>query len=70
MSVYVEIKCDRRRDGFMPGSLTRPLCWSNENRNPQGNSIGQARKRARFEGWHTSRLLGDVCPGCISGESP
>lgn len=67
MSAYVEIMCDLRLEGFAPGSLTRPRCLSDENANPQGSSIGEARRRARFEGWHRSRALGDICPGCIDG---
>lgn len=67
MSLYVEIMCDVLAEGTRPGSALDHLCWTNGGNNPQGWSVGTARKEAKSQGW---KRIGekDICPGCQTVE--
>lgn len=68
MGLYVEVMCDVRKMGADPDRPLRALCWSDENDNPQGRSVVEARTEARKQGWKIGPRSAAICPGCLNGE--
>lgn len=70
MGLYVEVMCDLRIAGTDPKNILRSLCWSDDNSNPQGRSVGEARAEAKRQGWKLTGRQGAVCPGCAIEPAP
>jgi len=64
VGLYVEVMCDRRKDGMASNGLSH-LCWSNRNDNPQGPNIKAAKSEARSQGWKLGVRHKAICPGCL-----
>lgn len=64
MGLYVEVMCDARIQGRGRANVMRMTCWSDENDNPQGRSVGTARANARQAGWHLIGRRRAICPRC------
>lgn len=63
MGLYVEVMCDVRDETPLSVGSIHHRCESHENDNPQGHSIGEARRAARKAKWI---VIGNFtcCPNC------
>ena len=77
MSVWIELHCDRLREGQLPNDILRLRCWSNDGNSPGvmahnptadvKETLKNLQIEARKAGWKTERIAGRtewVCPGC------
>ena len=70
MGLYVEVMCDVRREGSDPKDMLSAFCWSDNNNNPQGPTVKDAKAEAKARGWLVGPRRKAVCPNCRKLDPP